>query len=67
MKKHRPWQPHLGSLPLFNPFEPSTKWTRELGAGDRIEIEDEEEAEGSVPADQMRTQLTQTLHARRLP
>jgi hypothetical protein len=41
MKKHRPWQPHLGSLPLFNPFEPSTKWTRELGAGDRIEIEDD--------------------------
>jgi hypothetical protein len=30
---------------MFNPFESSTDWTRDLGANDRIEIPDEEEAE----------------------
>jgi hypothetical protein len=24
MKLHRPWQPHLDSDPLFNPFVPTT-------------------------------------------
>ena len=50
MEKHRPWQPRLKDEPLFNPFEPSTEWTEQLGDGDRIEIEDEEEAEGRAPA-----------------
>ena len=50
MKNRRPWRPHLRDFPLFNPFEPSTEWTRQLGAADRVEIEDEEEREGSVPA-----------------
>ena len=22
MKTHRPWQPHMGSSPLFNPYTP---------------------------------------------
>lgn len=49
MEKHRPWQPQVRTPPLFNPFESSTEWTEQLGGGDRIEIEDVEEAEGSVP------------------
>jgi hypothetical protein len=36
----KPWRPHLDTLPLFNPFEPSTKWTAQIGAGDEIKIED---------------------------
>jgi len=23
MKTHRPWQPHMGSSPLFNPYSPA--------------------------------------------
>jgi hypothetical protein len=30
---------------MYNPFEPSTEWTAELGANDRIELEDEEGTE----------------------
>jgi hypothetical protein len=30
---------------MFNPFESSTDWTRDLGANDRIEVPDDEEAE----------------------
>lgn len=25
MKTHRPWQPHMGSSPLFNPYTPAGK------------------------------------------
>lgn len=49
MDKHRPWQPRVRTPPLFNPFEPSTEWTEQLGDGDRIELEDEEAAEPSAP------------------
>lgn len=27
MKTHRPWQPHMSSSPLFNPFSPLGKPT----------------------------------------
>ncbi len=27
MKTHRPWQPHMGSSPLFNPYTPAGKAT----------------------------------------
>lgn len=40
----RPWQPRVDTPPLFNPFEPSTEWTEQLGDGSRVEIENEEEA-----------------------
>ena len=50
MDKGKPWWPRLRGLPLFNPFESSTQWTAQIGAGDRIEIEDEEAVEDSVPA-----------------
>jgi len=46
----RPWRPRIKTPPLFNPFEPSTQWTEQLGDGARIEIEDEEPTEESVPA-----------------
>lgn len=50
MNERKPWQPHMRDEPIFNPFEPSTEWTRELGANDRVEIPDLEEE--SVSADQ---------------
>lgn len=30
--------------PMLNPFEPSTEWTRDLGANERIEVPIEDEA-----------------------
>jgi len=51
MEKDRPWEPELKTPPLFNPFESSTEWTEQLGADDRIKIEDGEKAEGNVSAD----------------
>ena len=45
MDEHQPWRPKLKNAPLFNPFESSTEWTAQLGADDRIEVEDEEPAE----------------------
>jgi len=51
MEKDRPWEPELKSPPLFNPFESSTEWTEQLGADDRIQIEDVEKAEGNVSPD----------------
>jgi hypothetical protein len=50
MDKHRPWQPQIKNVPLFNPFEPSTEWTAQIGDGERIEIEDEEATEDRAPA-----------------
>jgi len=44
MKTHRPWRPRLSSDPLFNPFASATERTPIL---DRIEIEEEEEEEGT--------------------
>lgn len=41
-----PWRPRLREEPMFNPFEPSTDWTRDLGANDRIEVPDEEAEPG---------------------
>jgi hypothetical protein len=43
MTRHKPWQPRMRNEPLFNPFQPSTDWTREIGANDRVEIPEEEE------------------------
>lgn len=43
MNERKPWQPHLREEPIFNPFEPSTDWTRDLGANERVEVPDEEE------------------------
>jgi hypothetical protein len=45
MDKHEPWRPKIKNAPMYNPFEPSTEWTAELGANDRIELEDEEGTE----------------------
>jgi hypothetical protein len=51
MDRQKPWRPHIDSLPLFNPFEPSTKWTEQIGADDEIQIEDEEVESESKPTD----------------
>jgi hypothetical protein len=48
--KDKPWRPHLDTLPLFNPFEPSTKWTAQIGAGDEIKVEDEVDSDPSASA-----------------
>jgi hypothetical protein len=44
MSTHKPWQPRVRGEPIFNPFEPSTDWTRDLGANERVEVPDEDEA-----------------------
>ncbi|MCC7463850.1 MAG: hypothetical protein IT480_15485 [Gammaproteobacteria bacterium] len=51
MDEHKPWRPHIEHLPLFNPFEPSTEWTRQNGAGDEIKIEDASEATDETSGD----------------
>ena len=45
MNDRKPWLPRIKEEPMLNPFESSTEWTRDLGANDRIEVPDEEEAE----------------------
>jgi hypothetical protein len=49
--KEKTWRPHLDTLPLFNPFEPSTKWTAQIGADDEIKVEDEAASPDSESAD----------------
>ena len=51
MSDRKPWQPRIREQPLFNPFEPPTDQTRDLGANDRIEIPDEEPEPDEAPPD----------------
>lgn len=51
MNERKPWQPHMREEPVFNPFEPSTEWTRDLGANERVEIPEEEEEPESAERD----------------
>jgi hypothetical protein len=46
MKMHRPWQPHMSSTPLFNPYSPPTARDATLDHFDLAE-EGEQEAEAS--------------------
>jgi hypothetical protein len=46
MKTHRPWQPHMGSSPLFNPYAPAGKATR-LDHFDLVEEQETDETEVS--------------------
>ncbi len=39
MKTHRPWQPHMSSTPLFNPYTPAGHATT-LDRFDLVEEED---------------------------
>jgi hypothetical protein len=41
MKTHRPWQPHMSSSPLFNPYHPAYRATT-LDHFDLIEEEKDE-------------------------
>jgi hypothetical protein len=47
MKTHRPWQPHMSSTPLFNPYVPTTGHSTTLDHFDLVEEEGEDEAEAS--------------------
>jgi hypothetical protein len=58
MDEHKPWRPKLKNAPLFNPFESSTEWTAQIGADDRIEIEDEEMTEDEKPDKQTAAEKT---------
>jgi hypothetical protein len=50
MKNERkPWRPRLRKEPIFNPFQPPTDRTRDLGANDRIEIAEEAEPGEAQP------------------
>jgi hypothetical protein len=44
MKPHRPWQPHMGSSPLFNPYTPPGRNTT-LDHYDLTEEEQEDQNE----------------------
>ena len=55
MKTHRPWQPHLGASPLFNPFTPSSYTT--LDHYDMVE-EEEELDESTAPEDLLADQAS---------
>lgn len=53
MKTHRPWQPHMGSSPLFNPYTPVGRATT-LDHFDLIEEEvDQAEASAAEPKDEL--------------
>ena len=57
MKTHRPWQPHMGSSPLFNPYTPAGRATT-LDHFDLIEEEvDETEASAAESQDESRDPL----------
>ena len=47
MKTHRPWQPHMGSSPLFNPYAPAGKATT-LDHFDLSEEQETDEDENEV-------------------
>lgn len=47
MKTHRPWQPHMGNSPLFNPYTPAGHATT-LDHFDLVE-EDPEAEEAETP------------------
>jgi len=52
MKTHRPWQPYMGSSPLFNPYTPAGRATT-LDHFDLIEEEvDEIEASPAESKDE---------------
>lgn len=53
MRTHRPWQPHMGNTPLFNPYTPAGQSTT-LDHFDLIEEEGEnDETEAEEKQDQM--------------
>ena len=54
MKTHRPWQPHLISPSLFNPFTPSNHTT--LDHYDLVEEEDMDES--TAPEDLLADQAS---------
>ncbi len=47
MKPHRPWQPHMGNSPLFNPYTPVGTST----TIDHYDLVEEQEAETEQPAE----------------
>ena len=48
MNEHKAWQPKMRDEPIFNPFESSTDWTRDIGANERVEVPDEEDETASA-------------------
>jgi hypothetical protein len=48
MKTHRPWQPHMGSAPLFNPYVPPTGRDMML---DHVDLAEEQESEAEPSAE----------------
>jgi hypothetical protein len=52
MRTHRPWQPHMGSSPLFNPYTPAGRATT-LDHFDLIEeVVDDTELSEAEPKDE---------------
>lgn len=53
MKTHRPWQPHMSSTPLFNPYASTTGRGTSLDRFDLAEEEQEAESSGEQSPDQV--------------
>lgn len=51
MKPHRPWQPHMGNSPLFNPYSPAGRGTT-LDHYDLIEESENETEPSEAPQEQ---------------
>jgi hypothetical protein len=51
MKTHRPWQPHMSSTPLFNPYTPAGRATT-LDHFDLVEEEADAETSDEPPEEQ---------------
>ena len=50
MTERKPWRPRMRGEPIFNPFEPSTDWTRDIGANDEVQIPEEEQKDDVTPS-----------------
>jgi hypothetical protein len=50
MKTHRPWQPHVSSSPLFNPYHPTYRAT----TLDHFDLIEEEKDETEMSQDELR-------------
>lgn len=54
MKPHRPWQPHMGNSPLFNPYTPAGHST----TLDHFDLIEEQENETESPGEEIKDEAT---------
>ena len=63
MKTHRPWQPHMGNSPLFNPYTPAGQSTTidHYDFTEEVEQEDQEsqEPQGEKSDEELRNEAVE--------